>query len=406
MKQGYKESELGIIPVDWEVKRISDIAKTFSGGTPKSDIKKYYDGDIPFIKSGEIHKNKTEQYLTIEGVENSSAKIIEVGDILYALYGANSGDVAISKIKGAINQAILCIRTTQNSFFMRENLFFLYNIIVNKYLQGGQGNLSADIIKKIKISLPTLPEQKAIADCLTTWDKAIESQLLLVKAKETRKKALIQQLLTGKKRLPGFTEEWKEVKLGDLFERVVRKNKEGNLNVITISAQKGFVRQTDYFNKSVASSILDNYYLVHKGEFCYNKSYSNGYPWGATKRLKDFDKAVVTTLYICFKIKNEQVSSGDFFEHFFQANLLNKGLTQIAYEGGRAHGLLNVSSIDFFCLKFQVPSFEEQNAIAAILNTTEKEIQIEKQKLVALQEQKKGIMQQLLTGKVRLIQSA
>ena len=108
----------------------------------------------------------------------------------------------------------------------------------------------------------------------------------------------MQQLLTGKKRLPGYSGKWEWIKLGNIAERVTRKNEEDNKNVVTISAQKGFVIQTDFFNKSVASETLDNYFLVYKDEFCYNKSYSNGYPMGAIKRLKTFDKAVVTSPYI------------------------------------------------------------------------------------------------------------
>lgn len=197
-------------------------------------------------------------------------------------------------------------------------------------------------------------------------------------------------------------DNWKEVKLGDVFERVVRKNSEACTNVVTISAQRGFIRQTDFFNKTIASEITDNYFLVEKGEFCYNKSYSNGYPWGATKRLNDFDKAVVTTLYICFGLKNPQKNSGDYFEQYFEANLLDLGLTKIAHEGGRAHGLLNVTPTDFFSLKIKVPNFIEQTAIACVLQTADKEIQLLKAKSEKLREMKKGMMQQLLTGKKRL----
>jgi len=219
-----------------------------------------------------------------------------------------------------------------------------------------------------------------------------------------QKKWLMQKLLTGKKRLYKFEKEkWEETSLGDLFERVTKKNAEQNTNVVTISAQRGFVRQTDFFNKSIASEIVDNYFLVEKGEFCYNKSYSNGYPWGATKRLKDFEKAVVTTLYICFGLKNTQKNSGDFFEHFFEANLLDKGLTKIAHEGGRAHGLLNVTPSDFFSLKITIPTYGEQIAIAQVLITADKEIQLLKTKAEKLKEQKKGLMQVLLTGKKRLV---
>jgi type I restriction enzyme S subunit len=212
----------------------------------------------------------------------------------------------------------------------------------------------------------------------------------------------MQQLLTGKKRLKGFSGEWKEKKMSDLFDRVIRKNTEGNTTVVTISAQRGFVRQTDFFNKNIASEITENYFLVRKGEYCYNKSYSNGYPWGVTKRLKGFEQAVVTTLYICFGVKNKIKINADFFEHYFEANLLDKGLTKIAHEGGRAHGLLNVTPSDFFSLKVTIPLNEEQTAIAAVLEKATEEVKIYEQKLAALKEQKRGLMQVLLTGKKRL----
>lgn len=245
-------------------------------------------------------------------------------------------------------------------------------------------------------------KQKAIAQVLSTADAAIHTTEKLIAQKELRKKGLMQQLLTGKKRLKGFGGEWKEKKLSDLFDRVTRKNTEGNTTVVTISAQRGFVRQTDFFKKNIASEITNNYFLVERGEFCYNKSYSNGYPWGATKRLSDFEKAVVITLYICFGVKDENTTSGDFFEQYFNANLLDKGLTKIAHEGGRVHGLLNVTPTDFFSLKVSVPSYEEQTAIAQVLQAADKEISLLKAKAEKLREQKKGMMQQLLTGKKRL----
>jgi len=257
-------------------------------------------------------------------------------------------------------------------------------------------------LSKVIIAIPPIPEQQAIAKLLSKSDAIIHSTEKLIAKKEHCKKWLVQQLLLGRKRLKGFDEEWKKQRLGDLFNRVTRKNIEGNTNVVTISAQRGFVRQRDYFNKEVASKVLDNYFLVQKGEFCYNKSYSNGYPKGATKRLNDFDKAVVTTLYICFKINDVGKTSGDFFEQFFEANYLNRGLTRIAHEGGRAHGLLNVTPSDFFSLEITIPSFEEQSAIAIVLQSADKEIRLLKAKVDRLHAQKKGLMQQLLTGKIRV----
>ena len=192
------------------------------------------------------------------------------------------------------------------------------------------------------------------------------------------------------------------MELSDLFDRVTRRNEEGNTTVVTISAQYGFVNQTDFFNKIVASERLDNYFLVERGEFCYNKSYSNGYPWGAIKRLNDFDKGVVTTLYICFGIKEKKKASPEFFEQYFEANILDKGLTRIAHEGGRAHGLLNVTPSDFFSLRVFAPVIEEQTAIAKVLQVADTEITLLKAKTDKLKEQKRGLMQQLLTGKKRL----
>jgi type I restriction enzyme S subunit len=405
---GFKQSKQRPIPNDWNVESLGVFTLTFSGGTPLRSSKDNYNGDIPWIKSGELNKEiitETSEFISEEGLYSSSAKIVYPGTLLLALYGATAGISAITKIRAAINQAILAIlpnKDIANEYFLLNWLKLNKERIVHKYCQGGQPNLSAEIIKTILIPLPPLPEQTAIANLLSTWDKAIETTQKLIAQKALRKKWLMQVLLTGKKRVKGFSNEWKELKIKDVFERVTRKNDEENSNVVTISAQQGFVKQDDFFKKIVASDSLENYYLAHKGEFCYNKSYSNGYPWGATKRLKEFDKAVVTTLYICFKIRNEHMYSSDFFEHFFNANLLDKGLTKIAHEGGRAHGLLNVTPGDFFDLSITIPDIDEQIIIAKIISSANNEIQFLHTKLTKLKEQKKGLMQVLLTGRKRL----
>ena len=399
---GYKPSPLGPIPEDWEVKRLGDFSRFFSGGTPKSGNPLFYNGDIPFIRSGEINKDKTELFLSQKGVDNSSAKLVEKGDILYALYGANSGQCSLSKIQGAINQAILCIRPKANKYYVMSVLQLNKEHYYNSFLQGGQGNLSGEIVSNYRLAIPPIKEQERICAVLQLWDTAIAKQTALIEQLTLRKRGLMQQLLTGKKRLKGFSGEWKRIKLGDIAERITRKNEEDNQNVVTISAQRGFVVQTDFFNKSVASETLDNYFLVHKDEFCYNKSYSNGYPMGAIKRLKTFDKAVVTTLYICFALKSETTTSIDFFEQYCESGLLNKELMKVANEGGRAHGLLNVTPSDFFNMHMSVPSINEQSAIASVLVNADKEIELANEKLARLQEEKRGLMQVLLTGKRRI----
>lgn len=178
----------------WEDKKLGDISTFFSGGTPASTNRKYYSGTIPFIGSGNIYDSEVFSYITEDALNNSSAKMVEKGDLLYALYGANSGEVAISKIKGAINQAILCIRTKECTEYIYYVLLFNKDIIVSKFLQGGQGNLSASIIKGLKYKLPSKEEQKKIADFLSAIDVKIESLSEQINQTQNFKKGLLQQM--------------------------------------------------------------------------------------------------------------------------------------------------------------------------------------------------------------------
>ena len=179
---------------EWEEKKLGDIGTFFSGGTPKSDNKKYYNGDIPFIKSGEISKDKTEQFITKLGLDNSSAKMVKKGDLLFALYGATSGECAISKINGAINQAVLVIRTEENTVFLFNYFKFYKDNIIKKFLQGGQGNLSAEIIKMLIIKFPCIEEQQKIADFLFAIDMKIEKLSDELENLKEFKKGLLQQM--------------------------------------------------------------------------------------------------------------------------------------------------------------------------------------------------------------------
>ncbi len=249
------------------------------------------------------------------------------------------------------------------------------------------------------LRVPTLVEQQKIAQILSTWDQAITTTEQLLANSQQQKKALMQQLLGGQ----SGQSSWREYRFSDLFRRVTKKNKGKSKNVVTISAQKGLIRQEDFFSKSIASINLDDYFLLEKGQFAYNKSYSKGYPMGAIKRLNYYDYGVVTTLYICFEIIVVDESNSDYFEHFFQSGMLNIGLRQIAHEGGRAHGLLNVKPSDFFNLKIKVPLLEEQQKIARILNTADEELNLLEARLARLNTEKKALMQQLLTGKRRVI---
>ena len=180
---------------EWELKTIRNTCASYSGGTPDTSIKKYYGGKIPFIRSGEIAKKITELFLTDEGLQNSSAKKVAVGDVLVALYGANSGEVALSKIDGAINQAILCLKHESNNAFVYHYLSHKKQWIIKTYIQGGQGNLAGEIIKSVELYFPKLPEeQQKIAACLSGFDDLITTQSEKIEALKLHKIALIQGL--------------------------------------------------------------------------------------------------------------------------------------------------------------------------------------------------------------------
>ncbi|MBR2261422.1 MAG: restriction endonuclease subunit S [Paludibacteraceae bacterium] len=403
---GYKSSPLGIIPEDWEVKRLGKIANRIGDGihgTPKyTDKSEYY-----FINGNNLNNGKI--------VINDSTKCVPYSE--YIKYKKNIPQHTILlSINGTIGNIALyndekVMLGKSAAYITIPNYKFFYHLLQSnrvltafeKELTGTTiRNLSLDSIRNLTIALPSQKEIESISTLLDLWDTAISKQTALTEKLTIRKRGLMQQLLTGKKRLKGFEGEWKEVKLGEIAERITRKNEEDNQNVVTISAQRGFVVQTEFFNKSIASETLDNYFLVYKDEFCYNKSYSNGYPMGVIKRMKTFDKAVVTTLYICFALKRETIINIDFFEQYGDSGILNKELIKVANEGGRAHGLLNVTSSDFFNMHMRIPSIDEQNAIASVLVNADKEIEIQKQKLMSLQELKKGLMQVLLTGERRV----
>lgn len=191
---------LGFECSTWKKIVIGEECDIFSGGTPKAGKDEYYSGGtIPFIRSGEIATDETELYLTDEGYNNCSAKMVEVGDILYALYGANSGECSISKINGAINQAILCVRPRH---IERKILYYLLcankQRIIATYLQGGQGNLSADIIKKLVVEFPeNTAHQRRIVEILQSADNNISCYEAELAAWRQKKKAVMQLLLTG-----------------------------------------------------------------------------------------------------------------------------------------------------------------------------------------------------------------
>lgn len=199
-------------------------------------------------------------------------------------------------------------------------------------------------------------------------------------------------------RFPEFMDEWREAKFKDIFCRVTSKNKENNQNILTISAQYGLVSQDEFFSKIVAAKNVQGYYLLHKNDYAYNKSYSKGYPVGAIKRLAQ-DKGVVSTLYICFSLR--QPGSEVFFDQYFESGKHNREIQKIAQEGARNHGLLNMSIDDFFSTKLIVPSAAEQQKIAEFLAAVDKRVALLECKVQQLEVYKRGVMQQLFSQQLR-----
>ena len=184
---------------EWKRYKLLEVCSFYSGGTPSSSKKEYYNGDIPFIRSGELHKDNTELFITEDGLNNSAAKMVEAGDLLLALYGATSGDIAISKIKGAINQAILCIRTKQNKKFIESIWNKHVERLLQTYLQGGQGNLSADIVKNIPFYFASCAEQNKLAQFVSLLDERIATQNKIIEKLETLIKGIVDTIFTANK---------------------------------------------------------------------------------------------------------------------------------------------------------------------------------------------------------------
>ncbi|MFZ2578032.1 MAG: restriction endonuclease subunit S [Citrobacter portucalensis] len=375
----------------WEKVRLGDVAELQRGFDLPST--KRIEGEIPIVSSSGITGFHVEAKAKAPGVV--TGRYGSIGDVFYLeqdFWPLNTS-LWVKDFHGNDEKFIY---------------FLLSNFDFKKFSdKTGVPGVNRNDLHAVNVLLPPLSEQKKIAQILSTWDKAISVTEKLLANSQQQKKALMQQLLTGKKRLldengTRFSETWKLYALSKLFQRVTTKNNGKSNNVVTISGQHGLIKQEDFFKKTVASDTLDGYFLLKKGQFAYNKSYSNGYPMGAIKRLNRYPEGVVTTLYICFELTTPQKSCGDYWEHYFESGLLNNSLSQIAHEGGRAHGLLNVKPSDFFSLKVAVPGFEEQQKIASVLSAADTEISTLEKKLACLKDEKKALMQQLLTGKRRV----
>lgn len=386
---------------EWEERKIGDICKTFSGGTPSITNTSYYNGDIPFIKSGEIHSCETEMTITEAGLKNSSAKLVSKGDLLFALYGATSGDVDISKIDGAINQAILCIRSENMNLLFLKNLFSLYKEqILCKYLQGGQGNLSAEIIKSLMFFLPCLEEQEKIAGFLSKVDELINECESEVKDLEEQKKGLMQKIFSQQIRFKDSNNDpypdWKEKKIEDIATLTSSKRIHASDYVpkgipfyrgkeITELKTNKKISELLYISEDIYDEYKMKYGAPQKNDILVTAVGTLGNVWAVDNEYPFYFK---DGNLIWFKYVKE---NSKFIEYLLLSPKGKKKLLNSAI--GSNQKALTIVGINK--LHFKFPCQEEQEKIAKVLSKIDELIEEKKELLSDWQQFKKGLLQQM-----------
>ena len=372
---------------EWEKCKLGELAvKVGSGSTPKGGNAVYTTSGHCFVRSqnvgmGHLILNDI-AYIDESTHQKQKSTELRTNDVLLNITGASIGRTALATEEingGNVNQHVCIIRTNSNvepSYICD----YIQTSKIQKYIQslqtgGSREGLNFEQIRSFPINIPTVEEQVKIAKLLSLINERIATQSKLIEDLKKLKSAIVEKVFCSPNqehpmcRIEGFEQALSIYKMSDFSSRIATKNKDSKCSlVLTIAAQYGLVNQESFFNKSVASENLTGYYLLHKGEFAYNRSYSAGYDWGAVKRLDNYDEGVLSTLYICFKI-NETIVDSDYLVYYFESTKWHRGLSDIAGEGARNHGLLNVSMTDYFNTKHRFPVIEEQKAIAKMLNT-------------------------------------
>ena len=417
--EGYKKTKVGIVPADWQEHKLSHYLTV--NNDKNTDLK--YTKDDVFSISGELGIVNQIELLgrSYAGVSVAPYGIVYPNDVVYTKSPLKANPYGIIKtnklgITGIVSTLYAIFHCNNNVSPDYVQLYFESDHNLNNYLYpivnigakhdmkiSDEGSLRGTVV------FPPLPEQEKIAAILQTEDKVIELQQKKIDELKRLKKVYLSKMFPQKGcnvpeiRFPGFTAPWEQRKLGELVDRVVRKNINNESTLpLTISAQYGLVDQITYFNNRVASRDVSNYYLVLNGEFAYNKSTSDGYPFGAVKRLDLYEKGVLSTLYIVFAPKKEQQIDSDYLTVFFDTDRWHKGVAERAAEGARNHGLLNISAEDFFDIDLSVPKdIVEQKQIGAFIRQLDDLITLHQRKCDEEKQKKKALMQLLLTGIVR-----
>jgi type I restriction enzyme S subunit len=393
----------------WIFFNLEDHCERISVGLATEVAPYYREKGVPIVRNLNIKAGYFDDtkmlYLCEKFSQDNLSKATKGLDVLTVRTGSNLGQTCVLPERFNNCQTFTTLITTPkqeqlDSYFLSIHMNSFIGVTEFARLQvgGGKGNMNTSNLKKYRIAIPSISEQQKIVDFLSTVDKKTgllkEKYSLLKQYKKGVMQKLFSQEIRFKDKNGCNFPDWINTKLGNVFERVTQKNKEDNQNVLTISAQRGLINQQKYFNKSVSAKDVTGYYLLQKGDFAYNKSYSKGYPMGAIKRLNNYDEGVVSTLYICFKSHDEQHDA--FWEQYFEAGLLNREISKIAQEGARNHGLLNVSVVEFFRdITVHAPSEKEQVRLAEFLGALDKKLELVSQQIEQTQTFKKGLLQQM-----------
>ncbi len=374
---------------DWEERKLGELTTSFSGGTPSAGNSSYYKGDIPFIRSGEINSDKTELFLTEAGLKSSSAKMVSVGDILYALYGATSGEVGISQINGAINQAILAIKPCDgyNSHFLMQWLKLKKQKIIDQYLQGGQGNLSGSIVKNLVLKVPNFEEQKKIGAFFKQLDDTITLHQRKLDLLKEQKKGYLQKMFpkNGAKvpelRFAGFADDWELRKLGDVVGEIQSGNRLPK-DSLTNGDVPYVVAQTK--NDGVFTKIA-------RGTLDYNGKPMKLFPGNSISFSIDNPEAMFYRNAEFYTSNIMRVIHEDHLTHEQYVFILENMKRFIrGYDWSRKFSGPVVSNLEYL-----QPSEEEQQKIGSFFKQLDDTIDLHQRKLDLLKEQKKGFLQKM-----------
>lgn len=400
--EGYQRTILGIAPKSWDKSRIDKICRLSSGSTPRRDAVENFNGDILWVTSGELKRRNiwdTREKVSETAVVNSHLEMYDPGTVVIAIYGLEAagirGTVSIIGKQCTISQA--CMAFTE--FKGIDNEFFYYwylnngQVIGLRYAQGTkQQNLSTDIVGAFPICFPSQGEQRKIAAILTTQDKVIELKEKHLAEKHRQKKYLMQQLLTGKKRLPGFCGAWSFPKAKELFKSVSDKDHNGDLAVLSSTQDRGIVLRAEVdIDIKYDTCSLVNYKKVSKGNFVISlRSFQGGIEYSTYTGL-------VSPAYTVLVSRKE--ISDEYYKQFFKSTDYINRLNVAVY--GIRDGK-QISYEDFGRLRIPYPPIKEQDAIAEVLSAADREIDLIRQDIEQEKQKKKALMQLLLTGIVRV----